>query len=556
MKDDKCTGAAKTADMKEKGADHYDLKGEILYPSWRMWFNVLRCLLSSNQSLWAYLLARLSHLFLLRLPFQYGTPLTYASKIDPITLDDQFSMLNYVDGNHKWDPPSLSCSCVGNFAEFSAPVERDYVRKYVQVNYMEGSDDKKWSKREFSWSKNLEVCGICTIRERVTFLNPVTRWRKMSREEIHTSIVIGRHVDSGKPATTWSLYLQVGRRITIHKHSIKITSINFKTDKHLIDKQVKYLRHRCINTSFSIHELLLPSIATLTPLRSPPASGSKNIRIHTGIRELHVLLNKEPATLATELFKQRSDIVVYAELKDTILQELYRTKWEDLIAALNKIERPHLIPCQYSEQAISIREMEDVASLEAKLGLKWIWKFGFSFHLIGQIDIAMIIRVKPGEVKKVLTKRLFNWEYWDEYFSSETDNHVFLMVFMDGVYSGVTLLPSEVKKYAKIIGYVDDLGVIMKGVRFTLTSFFRLNIFLSIHLLSTKGLDPSNLLVAGSTAHLLRYKRCNFVVATNLGLRGNRRGNIVCRQRNSPSWRYMSAMFLSVWHFYKGSSTL
>lgn len=86
----------------------------------------------------------------------------------------------------------------------------------------------------------------------------------------------------------------------------------------------------------------------------------------------------------------------------------------------------------------------------------------------------MIIRVKPGEVKKVLTKRLFNWEYWDEYFSCEPDNHVFFMVFMDGVYSGVTLLPSEVKKYAKIIGYVDDLGVIMKGVRFTLTSFFRL----------------------------------------------------------------------------------
>ncbi|GKB23104.1 ATP-dependent DNA helicase Q-like 4A protein [Tanacetum coccineum] len=89
--------------------------------------------------------------------FQYGTPLSYASKIDPIRLDDQFSMQNYTDGNNKWDPPSLSCSSGGNFGKFSAPVERDYVRKYVEVNYMEGSDDKKWSKRDFSWSKKLEA---------------------------------------------------------------------------------------------------------------------------------------------------------------------------------------------------------------------------------------------------------------------------------------------------------------------------------------------------------------------------------------------------------------
>ncbi|KVH99836.1 Protein kinase, catalytic domain-containing protein [Cynara cardunculus var. scolymus] len=56
----------------------------------------------------------------------------------------------------------------------------------------------------------------------------------------------------------------------------------------------------------------------------------------------------------------------------------------------------------------------------------------------------MIIRVKPGEVKKVLSKRLCNWE---EYFSSETDNHIFLMVFMDGIYSGVTLLPWELPQF-------------------------------------------------------------------------------------------------------------
>lgn len=31
----------------------------------------------------------------------------------------------------------------------------------------------------------------------------------------------------------------------------------------------------------------------------------------------------------------------------------------------------------------------------------------------------MIVRVKPGEVKKVLTKKLCNWE---EYFSTKNDN--------------------------------------------------------------------------------------------------------------------------------------
>ncbi|KAI3742715.1 hypothetical protein L1987_60409 [Smallanthus sonchifolius] len=30
------------------------------------------------------------------------------------------------------------------------------------------------------------------------------------------------------------------------------------------------------------------------------------------------------------------------------------------------------------------------------------------------------------------------------------------MIFMDGVYTGVTLLPWEVKKYAKIVGYYGD----------------------------------------------------------------------------------------------------
>lgn len=83
--------------------------------------------------------------------FKYQTPLAFTSRIDPIRLDDQF-------GYNKWDPPSISCSSVGNFGNFSTPMEREpYVRKNVKVNYIDGSDDKKWSKKDFPWTKKLEA---------------------------------------------------------------------------------------------------------------------------------------------------------------------------------------------------------------------------------------------------------------------------------------------------------------------------------------------------------------------------------------------------------------
>ncbi|KAI3803887.1 hypothetical protein L1987_32051 [Smallanthus sonchifolius] len=88
----------------------------------------------------------------------YATPLSFSARIDPVRLDDQFYMHNKTDGNdNKWDPSALSCSSVGNFGDFSALVERDYVRKYAEVNYIEGSDDEKWSKRDFPWTKKLEA---------------------------------------------------------------------------------------------------------------------------------------------------------------------------------------------------------------------------------------------------------------------------------------------------------------------------------------------------------------------------------------------------------------
>ena len=85
---------------------------------------------------------------------EHQTPFTFTSRVDPVRLDDQF-------WNNKWEPSPISSFSMGNFGAFGTPMEREIVRKNVQVNYIDGSDDKKWSKRVFSWTKKLEVCGIC-----------------------------------------------------------------------------------------------------------------------------------------------------------------------------------------------------------------------------------------------------------------------------------------------------------------------------------------------------------------------------------------------------------
>ncbi|XP_024961474.1 ATP-dependent DNA helicase Q-like 4A [Cynara cardunculus var. scolymus] len=89
--------------------------------------------------------------------FQYETPPTFASRVDPTRLD-QFYMHNETDGPNRWNSSSVSYSSVGNVSVSSAPMEREaYVPKYVEVNYIEGSDDKNWSKRDFPWTKKLEA---------------------------------------------------------------------------------------------------------------------------------------------------------------------------------------------------------------------------------------------------------------------------------------------------------------------------------------------------------------------------------------------------------------
>ncbi|KAK1430220.1 hypothetical protein QVD17_12800 [Tagetes erecta] len=92
--------------------------------------------------------------------FQYENPPTLASRVDPVRLDDRFYMNNESDGLNRWNSPSVSYSSAGNnnINITSAPVEREpYIPKYVEVNYIDGSNDKNWSKRDFPWTKELEA---------------------------------------------------------------------------------------------------------------------------------------------------------------------------------------------------------------------------------------------------------------------------------------------------------------------------------------------------------------------------------------------------------------
>lgn len=71
-------------------------------------------------------------------------------------LDTQFQMHNEPEGFDRWN---------SSFVGQTTPVEREpYIPKYVDVKYVEGSNDKMWSSREFQWTKKLEVCIYTNLK--------------------------------------------------------------------------------------------------------------------------------------------------------------------------------------------------------------------------------------------------------------------------------------------------------------------------------------------------------------------------------------------------------
>ncbi|KAL3350088.1 hypothetical protein AABB24_022887 [Solanum stoloniferum] len=90
--------------------------------------------------------------------FQYATPSSFPSRINPTRLDTQFSGYNESSHFDNWNSSSLSFDVTGGYGLSTSPVEREpYIPKYLEVNYIDGSNDKKWSSRDFPWTKKLEA---------------------------------------------------------------------------------------------------------------------------------------------------------------------------------------------------------------------------------------------------------------------------------------------------------------------------------------------------------------------------------------------------------------
>ncbi|KAJ6389735.1 hypothetical protein OIU77_027953 [Salix suchowensis] len=89
---------------------------------------------------------------------QYETPQSAACKMDPMRLDANVHLRNDLNGYEKWNAPSISFSSIDNFGVSSVPLEREpYIPSFVGVNYIEGSNDPKWSSTNFPWTKKLEA---------------------------------------------------------------------------------------------------------------------------------------------------------------------------------------------------------------------------------------------------------------------------------------------------------------------------------------------------------------------------------------------------------------
>ncbi|KAH6766488.1 DNA helicase [Perilla frutescens var. hirtella] len=90
--------------------------------------------------------------------FHCETPTTVPSKIGPTRLDSQFQANHALYGSDRWDSSSVSYHTTDGIGVSTTPFERTpYVPKYIEVNYIDGSTDQKWSNREFPWTKKLEA---------------------------------------------------------------------------------------------------------------------------------------------------------------------------------------------------------------------------------------------------------------------------------------------------------------------------------------------------------------------------------------------------------------
>ncbi|KAF4357186.1 hypothetical protein F8388_003333, partial [Cannabis sativa] len=100
-----------------------------------------------------------SHFFASTTPqtFHYETPQASVSRKDPWKFESQVHLRNEPGAYESCNFSSASFSSVDRFDISSSTGEREpYIPKLVEVNYIEGSDNKKWSSQNFPWTMKLE----------------------------------------------------------------------------------------------------------------------------------------------------------------------------------------------------------------------------------------------------------------------------------------------------------------------------------------------------------------------------------------------------------------
>ncbi|KAJ0250590.1 DEAD/DEAH box helicase domain-containing protein [Hirschfeldia incana] len=91
--------------------------------------------------------------------FQYETPIATNRHMNHPQTDSraQFSEQGRY-ASDSWNAPRESSFSVDRYGLSSAPVDREqYVPRIIDVTYTEGSNDKRWSSRDFPWTRKLEV---------------------------------------------------------------------------------------------------------------------------------------------------------------------------------------------------------------------------------------------------------------------------------------------------------------------------------------------------------------------------------------------------------------
>ncbi|KAM6581019.1 hypothetical protein CsatA_004793 [Cannabis sativa] len=100
-----------------------------------------------------------SHFFASTTPqtFNYETPQASVSRKDPWKFESQVHLRNEPGAYESCNFSSSSFSSVDRFDISSSTGEREpYIPRLVEVNYIEGSNNKKWSNQNFPWTMKLE----------------------------------------------------------------------------------------------------------------------------------------------------------------------------------------------------------------------------------------------------------------------------------------------------------------------------------------------------------------------------------------------------------------